>query len=181
MSLPHHRRSIRLAGYDYTRPGFYFVTIVTQHRKPIFGEVVDGEMRLSRFGRVAHSEWQRLSRRFPHLELDEFVVMPNHIHGILIVLEKKRPEAGASDDIPSKEQFGKPVKGSLATIIRSYKSAVTARIHCMGDGVSGARVWLRNYYEHIVRGPKDLDRIRHYIRDNPLKWALDRENPKARR
>jgi len=81
----HHRRSIRLRGYDYTQPGAYYVTIVTQERECLFGEVVDGKMRLNRAGQVARREWERLPCRFPHIRLDAFIVMPNHIHGIIII------------------------------------------------------------------------------------------------
>ena len=184
----HHRRSIRLKGYDYTQSGAYYITIVTHGRECLFGDMVDGEMRLSRTGQVAQREWERLPRRFPRVQLDRFVVMPNHIHGIIIITDGGRGTAGhtntmtvngAAVPLPSPrshEQFGKPVPGSIPTIVRSYKSAATLRINAT-RGTPGARVWQRNYYEHIVRSDSSLNRIRQYIVDNPARWDDDNENP----
>ena len=165
----HHRRSIRLKGYDYCQVGAYFVTIVTQDRVCLFGAVVDGEMRLNDAGRMVAQCWQQIPAHFPHVELDEFVMMPNHVHGIIIVV-------GARHAVPLPERFGKPVSGSLPTIIRSFKSAATKRINEL-RGTTGTRVWQRNYYEHIIRDEQSWDRIREYIVNNPLQWELDRLNP----
>ena len=188
----HHRRSIRLAGYDYTQAGGYHVTIVTAGRECLFGEVVDGEVRLNWEGQVARREWARLARRFPHVQLDAFVVMPNHIHGIIIITgDGCRGTASPTDNLTADgsavplrelpaarqdERFGKPVPGSIPTIVRSYKSAVTLRI----NAGRGALVWQRNFYEHIVRNDESLDRIRQYIIDNPTRWDDDDENPGKR-
>jgi putative transposase len=161
---PTHRRSIRLPGWDYTGDGAYFVTIVTYQRETLFGAVVDGEMVLSEFGRVVAEEWERTAVVRPYVRLDEFVVMPNHIHGILVITDERRGE------------FGKPIAGSLPTIVRSFKSAVTKRANEL-RGTPGDPIWQRNYYEHIVRNERELNAIRQYIHDNPAHWSEDAENP----
>jgi len=182
----HHRRSIRLRGYDYSRAGVYFVTLGTHNRECLFGQIVDGGMVLNDAGRIVSEEWSNTPILRPDLELDEFVVMPNHFHGIIIITG--RDTAHRADTIPKgtahrapTERFGKPVPGSVPTIIRSFKSAVTRRVNEM-RGTSGLKLWQRNYYEHIIRNETELNHIREYIINNPLKWDLDRENPaRARR
>jgi putative transposase len=179
-----HRRSIRLPGYDYTRAGAYYITIVTWGREELFGEVVDGVMKLNRFGQVAQEQWERLPRRFRQIELGEFVIMPNHAHGIIVILEDGRgtaenradPGDGSSRRAPT-ERFGKPVPGSIPTIVRSYKSAVALRINLMRK-TNGLPVWQRNYYEHIIRDNEDYLAKSNYISDNPLNWEKDDENQK---
>lgn len=123
----HHRRSIRIKGYDYTQTGVYFITIVTYHREPLFGEIVDSEMRLSPMGQIAEEHWRAIPNHFPNVELGMYVIMPNHVHGIIIITDGSRdtPWRVPTENI---EKFGKPVSGSLATIIRQYKSSVTYRI-----------------------------------------------------
>jgi len=198
----HHRRSIRLKGYDYTQPGAYFVTLVTRNRETLFGEIVEGEVRLNRVGMVAQREWERLSKRFPAVQIDDYVIMPNHVHGIIVITGRGTADLLTNKDLeilrraPTKtaelltdmdpetlrraptmrEQFGQPVPGSIPTIIRSYKSAVTYRVNLIRNSGS-AQVWQRNYYEHFVRDEAELNRIRQYISNNPLQWEMDRENP----
>lgn len=197
----YHRRSIRLKGYDYTQPGAYFVTVVTQDRVCLFGEIVDGRMRLNSPGKIVYEEWFRTARLRPYVELrpDEFIVMPNHIHGIIRIVDiidddnvvgarrrpvgaRRRPVGARRRRAPTTtsgttlEQFGRPVPGSIPTIIRAFKSATTRRIN-EWRGTPGARVWQRNYWEHIVRNEKALERIRRYIMTNPARWQMDRENP----
>jgi putative transposase len=169
----HQRKSIRIKGYDYTQPGAYFTTICTYQRACALGSIHNREIKLNDFGHVVQKEWFRTAelRQNVHLFLDEFVVMPNHIHGIIWIVGAQRRCA------PTQEQFGQPVAGSLPTIIRSYKSAVTYKI----NKISGKRrtpFWQRNYYEHIIRTDQELAAIREYIKNNPMKWDLDRENPK---
>ncbi len=174
----HHRRSIRLKGYDYTQPGAYFVTLCTQGRAHLFGEVVDGEMRLNEAGLVAEQCWRAIPDHFPHTVLDAYVVMPNHLHGIVWIVVGARhavPLPTPAVPLPTAEQFGRPVPASLPTIIRSFKSAVTNRINALRQ-TPGASIWQRNYYEHIIRNEDALNRIRTYIQENPLRWARDREN-----
>lgn len=172
----HHRRSLRLKGYDYTQPGAYFVTLCTYNGEALFGEIVDGSMVLNAWGEIVRDEWFKTVQLRPYVALydDEFVVMPNHIHGIIWIVDD--PVGARRRRAPTTEQFGKPVAGSLPTIIRAFKSAVTRRIH-QTPGTPGAPVWQRNYYERIIRNDEALNRIRAYILNNPLKWALDRENP----
>ncbi len=165
-----HRRSIRLQGYDYTQSGAYYITIVTHQREHLFGEVVDGEMNLNRFGLIAREQWQKLQRRFKHLELFEFIIMPNHIHGIIVITcEAEGPTKARL------ERFGKPVGGSIPTIVRSYKSAVALRINLV-RGTKGHEVWQSNYYEHVIRDEQDLQAKCGYIAANPSNWPDDEEN-----
>jgi REP element-mobilizing transposase RayT len=178
----HHRRSVRLKGYDYTQAGAYFVTIVTQDRACLFGEVVDGAMRLNEYGEIIRDEWVKSATLRPRVTLDEFAVMPNHIHGIITLADSNRQDTwagrGTLQRAPTVEQSGKPTSDSVPTIIRLFKAATTKRINDL-RGTPGTSVWQRNYYEHIIRDDKSLNRIRQYIRDNPLRWAFDRENPES--
>lgn len=187
------RRSIRLKGYDYTQPGAYFVTIVTHERELLFDDPV--------LRRVAGTMWQRIPRHFPHVELDEWVVMPNHIHGIIVIMDAvgathstnaaSTAEAGSQYVTPSsaKRASGNaspipassmppigPPSGSLGAIVGNFRSVTARRINRVRK-TPGVRVWQRNYYEHIIRNERALDGIRQYIRDNPARWAEDRENP----
>jgi putative transposase len=198
-----HRRSIRLPGYDYAQPGAYFVTIVAAGRQCLFGHIEEGRMQLSDAGKVAQEQWAKLPGRFPMLELGAYVVMPNHVHGILVVNDHSR--RGTAEDLqnleddPSRrrgtaedlqnlddnssrraptEEFGKPRPGSISTIVRSYKAAVTFRIHLM-RGTSNTPLWQRNYYEHIIRDDKDWQRIHKYVESNPAMWEQDQENPRV--
>jgi REP element-mobilizing transposase RayT len=164
----HHRRSIRLKEYDYTQEGAYFVTIVTYQREPLFGEILDGAMNLNPLGEIAQREWFKTAELRPYVELyeDEFVVMPNHAHGIIWNVGALRRNARTTDENPHVDA------GSLGAIMRAYKSAVTYAINAARQ-TRGLVVWQRNYYEHIIRNDADLNRIRNYIINNPLKWADD--------
>ena len=294
----HHRRSIRLKGYDYSQAGAYFITICTQDRACLFGKVVNGEMRLNDAGRMVLAEWNRLPERFPHLVLDAFVVMPNHVHGIVVITNPATddtattaptivgtglvpvpnagtmgavpdagtmgaapdtgamgaapdagtmgaapnagamgaaPDAGMMGAVPNAGTMGAaPNAGALGAapnagtmgaapdagamgaapdagmmcavpddgattrvaptvgdivaptvgdIVGAFKSRVTVE-YIRGVKTSGwppfrGRLWQRNYYEHIIRNERALERIRDYILTNPLHWHLDRENTHA--
>jgi len=175
--VEHLRRSIRLRGYDYTQAGAYFITICTHGRACLFGEVMDGTMRLNDTGRMTQTCWNAIPEHFPGVVTDECIVMPNHVHGIVWVGDGGTACCrGTACRAPTVEQFGKPVSRSLPTIIRSFKSAVTKRIN-ESFGTAGVPVWQRNYHEHIIRDEDALTRIRQYIIDNPAQWAMDRENP----
>jgi putative transposase len=167
----HHRRSIRLQGYDYTQPGVYFFTICTQDRQCLFGRVVNGSVELSGDGVVAQECWEELPAHCHHVTLDTFVVMPNHVHGILVIADHVIDTISESQ----KEQFGKPIAGSIPTIIRLYKAAVTRRVN-QRHGTPGARIWQRNYHEQIVRDDRSLHQIRNYIVYNPPRWGFSRSN-----
>jgi len=173
----HHRRSIRLREYDYSSPGSYYVTICTHNKEHSFGRVVNGQMHRTACGDVAHEEWFRTAEVRQDVQLDAFVVMPNHIHGIII---RTRPgwnwDGDTARRAPTWERFGKPVPDSLPTLMRSYKSAVTGRVNKLRRPAS-ASVWQGGYYEHVIRNETELNLIREYILTNPLRWGSDRYNP----
>ncbi len=248
---PHNRRSIRLKGYDYSRAGLYFITICTKDRLPLFGEIGVGAdtrvcpdnekffpvMTLNDAGMIARDEWVKTAVMRPNIEIDAFVVMPNHVHGIIVIndigidYEIRRgtmhraptynnaptdnndyannefpptiprtgtvPRAPTCNNAPTYdndhannefsptisrtgtvprapqiEQFGKPTSNTIPTIIRGYKSAVTARINTLRN-TPGASVWQRNYYEHIIRDEESYRRIAEYIHNNPANWRED--------
>ncbi|HEY3474040.1 MAG TPA: transposase [Anaerolineales bacterium] len=174
----HHRRSIRLKEYDYTQPGGYFVTVVTHHRDCLFGKIVNKEMQLNDYGKIANECWRALPEHFSNVELGAYVVMPNHVHGIIVINENRSamnssPTVGAQHAAPLL-QIPNVKPGSLGAIVRSYKSAVTRRI---GRELNAATIWQRNYYEHVIRNHEDWDRIHRYIESNPSRWAEDQENP----
>ena len=187
----HHRRSIRLPGYDYRSPGAYFVTLCVQGRECLLGEVVDGEMRLSEWGKIASHYWMRIPDHVNHVQLDAWVVMPNHLHGIVLIVGRGEASPGRSastDDLTpggAKPQ-GKDIagdasplqSGSLGAIVGNYKSVSTRRINRV-RGTPGIRFWQRNYWEHIIRDERSLNRIREYIQNNPARWAEDQLHPDA--
>lgn len=170
MDLPKrpNRRSIRLKGYDYSRSGAYFITICAQNRECLFGEIENGKMILSDAGRVVVETWEWLSLQYDHVELDIWAVMPNHLHGIIVILDDGR---GGSRTDPTGKR--KPI----GRLIGAFKTVSSKRINEMCK-TPGAKIWQRNYYEHIIRNEKDLETAREYIMNNLKKWELDRENPK---
>jgi putative transposase len=185
---PRRRHSIRLRGYDHTRPGAYFVTLCTQDHRPLFGRVARGEMELSPYGHIVEDEWAHTGELRPYVRLGALAVMPNHVHAIIWILrpdaspsetEENEPGMGTADSYTGTarrartERFGKPVPGSLPTIVRAFKAAVTKRIN-ERRGTPGAPVWHRSYYEHVIRDESDLARLRTYIAENPGRWAEDR-------
>jgi REP element-mobilizing transposase RayT len=182
------RRSIRLREYNYAQAGAYFVTIVTQDRVCLFGEVVDGEMMLNEFGRIVHAVWDDLPNHYPAVECGVFVVMPNHVHGIIVLdgggVGESDVGAGfkpaRSGPTPSTTPRAglkpAPTRTGLSEIVRAFKTFSARRIKEI-RGAYGLSVWQRNYYEHVVRNEEDLNRIHEYIVNNPLQWELDRENP----
>ena len=179
----HHRKSIRLKEYDYSQAGGYYITIVSLRRESIFGEVVNGEMRINALGKIIEECWFEIPAHFPNTNADIFVVMPNHVHGILIIHADpgrgtiyRAPTPGIENRAPTPtiEQFGKPVVGSLPTIIQTFKATVTRRA---GRELNLSNVWQSNYYEHIIRDNNDYERIAGYILTNPSNWNNDEENP----
>jgi len=181
VTLPlHHRRSIRLPGHDYTSEGGYFITCVTQERKHLFGEIIDGKMHLNAFGKIVKEEWFETAKMRLNIELDEdeFVVMPNHIHGIIWIMDDCRGtlQRAPIEQPTTVERFQKPVSNSIPTIIRLYKSTTTKQINLLRQ-LQGERVWQCNYFEHIIRSEKDYEAIANYIYDNPQNWEKDDENP----
>jgi len=174
----HHRRSIRLPGYDYTQPGAYFVTTCTHDGEPLFGEVIDGIMQPNRFGCILQVCWSNLPRHYPHVVLDEFVVMPTHAHMIIVLAGDPAPVAPSTECTPTGDQVPAPTRHGLPEVVRAFKTFSAQRINTLRRR-PGVPVWQRNYYEHIVRNDRALKAIRKYIRDNPLRWRLDRYNPAA--
>ena len=173
----HHRRSIRLKKYDYGQPGAYFVTICTHRHLCLFGDVIDGTMCLNGYGYLVEEEWVQTEAIRPNVIMDVFQVMPNHVHGIIGIVDPERGR-GMARHAPTARQFGKPIQNSLPTMVGSFKSAVTKRIN-RRRGTPGALLWQRGYYEHIIRNERALDYIRQYIVENPLRWHFDKNFPKT--
>jgi REP element-mobilizing transposase RayT len=172
------RRSIRLEGHDYASVSAYFLTLVACRRACIFGEIIDEEMRLSDLGKIVAEEWERTSQIRLEVELGVFVVMPNHFHGIVIFNDDA---VGAHGDVGAHGRA--PVYGiayrpprSLGSLVAGFKSSVTKRINLL-RGSPGMPVWQRNFYEHVIRGPEEWDRIHRYIESNPSRWTADDEDP----
>lgn len=165
---------MRLKGYDYNQTGAYFITNCTQDRECLFGEVVDGEMRLNETGMLVLSAWGDLPQRFTNVYLDKAVIMPNHVHGIIIV---GAPLAAPVSDVPINKGAASSAP-TLGNIMRAFKSISAGAVNRLLNR-SVRPLWQRNYYEHIIRNEVSLTRIRQYILDNPAQWALDRENPDA--
>lgn len=184
----HHRHSIRLKDYDYTQAGAYFVTICTWQRECLFGEIADGAMVLNDLGRIAADEWERTPKMRTNVELDVWTIMPNHFHGVIFIHDTTnvgahcmRPDLGMRTEITGAEKMGAcnaPLRrqsGSLGSVVAGFKSATTKRINTFRNN-SGYPLWQRNFYERVIRNDHDLSRAREYIVNNPMKWALDKEN-----
>ena len=170
----HHRRSIRLPDYDYAQPGAYFVTVCTRARECLLGRVDDSGMFASTYGRIVEECWTDLVNHYAGVKLDAFTVMPNHIHGVIILTEddSNHPAAiGAGfKPAPAKRRHGLP------EIIRGFKAFASRRINEVRD-TTGVRLWQRNYYERVIRNESELNAVRQYIRHNPSRWAEDANNP----
>jgi len=167
------RRSLRLKGYDYSQPGAYFITLCTHKRRCILGEVVGDEMRLNNAGRLVETEWLSTAKVRPYINLDAFVVMPNHFHAIFFIHGK----AGATHRVaPTGDKLcAGPEPASVGAIVGQFKSRITKEINSWRGSPIGS-LWQRNYYEHVVRDEEDLNRIREYIQDNPRRWIEDENN-----
>jgi putative transposase len=168
----HHRRSVRIKGYDYTQPGVYYITICTKERQCIFGEVINGQMRLNFLGDIAHTCWLAIPNHFASFQLDTFVIMPDHVHGLLAIVDNT-PVTKQQRPILTREQFGQPVRGSIPTAIRSYKGAVTRLIHKFCE-TTEVPVWQDGFHESIIRDEEILNCKRQYIINNPQRWG---DNP----
>ena len=188
----HHRRSIRLKGYDYTQPGAYFVTICSHQRDEIFGEIINGEMKLSALGETVHEEWLRSAKIRKEIQIfeDEFVIMPNHVHAIVRIIETvgaggraASPNGGVR---PNTERahamrpnaFPRRAPRSLGSFIAGFKASVTSRA-TRELNITG--IWQRNYHERIIRDETEFKNIWNYIDTNPLHWQKDQLHPSASR
>lgn len=174
----HHRRSIRLPGYDYAQPGAYFVTICAHGGEPLFGEVIDGVMRPNRCGRIAQMCWLDLPRHYPHVVLDESIIMPTHVHMIIVLVDDSIQREPVNEGAQVGARPAASARHGLPEVVRAFKTFSAKRINALRR-TPGIPVWQRNYYEHIIRDDYALQAIRKYIRDNPLRWHLDRYNPAA--
>lgn len=160
MTTEKNRKSLRLRHYDYATPGAYFVTICVAERACLLGTVTNGKVELTNAGQIVYEAWRNLPSHYAGIELDEFVVMPNHVHGLLVIR--------------------KDGNHPLPELVRAFKSFSAREINKAQTG-SRRRLWQRGYHEHVVRGEKDLNAIREYIQNNPLQWEMDEENPARRR
>jgi len=160
-----YSRPPRLKSFDYRQPGAYFITINSFYRNNFFGRLSKNLVSLNNFGCIASECWKEIPNHFSGVQLDEFIIMPNHLHGIIWIVPSGDTACCVSTENQNEvfEKFGKPVKNSIPTIIRSYKSAVTRLIHQKNPGL---KIWQSNYYEHVIRNNDDLDKTREYIRFN---------------
>jgi len=178
----HQRRSIRLKEYDYSNEGAYFVTIVSHNRMNIFGSIHHGRMNLNQTGKIVENTWLEIPSHYPYVQTDAYVIVPNHIHGILIF-----ESVGATHEVSRIQRQGSPLhampqpikRQPLDVIVGSFKSAATKHIHRVGY-LTQKTIWQRNYYEHIVRDDEDYQRIVEYFEMNPSNWELDNENLEKR-
>jgi putative transposase len=195
----HHRRSIRLKGYDYSQAGLYFVTICTRNREYLFGNTRDGEMILNDMGKIADECWLEIPTHFPDAILHEYIVMPNHVHGIIELTQNNITTSGAQNTggnsqppptpadcvvgaenflplppPPPRQQqhnkFQKMIPRSIGSIVKGFKIGVTKWCR---NNTDIENIWQRNYHEHIIRNEKSYLTISHYIANNPAKWKDD--------
>ncbi len=173
----HHRRSIRLRNYDYSQTGAYFVTICVQHRECLFGEITDRVMRLNDAGNIVAEQWKWLGKQYDHVELDEWRIMPNHMHGIIVITDVVGGgglRKGGSRTAPTGNA---PVKRKpLGRLIGAFKTVSTKHVNILRN-TPGNKLWQRNYWEHIIRNNTELQRICEYIQNNPARWQEDALHP----
>ncbi len=168
----HNRKSIRLPDYDYSQNGAYFVTICSYQKSHLFGDIQNGQIILNKIGATAKACWEAIPDHFTDVTLLDSVIMPNHIHGIIVI---------QNDNDLNKNKFSKgatccaPTKGSLGEIIRSFKGAVTRTVNSQTLPVPG-QLWQRGYYEHVIVSDRELRQISDYISNNPVNWGSDEEN-----
>jgi REP element-mobilizing transposase RayT len=178
----HHRRSIRLKGHDYSQSGAYFVTICAQNRECLLGDVVDGRIRVNDAGQMVQRIWNDLSVKYPGIETDAFVVMPNHIHGIIVIVGAQFIAPINCNTINQTKKNESIKQGAInraptvGEIVRAFKAQCTHAINQIRN-TPGHPVWQRNYYEHVVRNDDGMKRVREYVISNPAKWDNDENNP----
>jgi len=159
------RKRVRAPHWDYRQAGSYSVTICADNRECLFGSMREGKVELTAIGRSVEEAWRDLPKHYSNIVLDEFVVMPNHFHGILVISDSPY----IHHDAGIKRSFGNIEAGSLSSIIRAFKAGVTRN--------AGGRIWQTGFHEHVIRDENDLCNHRQYIRNNPARWEFDRENP----
>ena len=163
------RKSHRLPEYDYSNTGYYFVTICIRDRKCILGNITNDTVQLNDAGKIIEDMWQELPVRFLNIELGEFVVMPNHIHGIIMIMDQIK-DVGATSGRPRTRSI------TLGSIMGYFKHQSAKRINILHNTL-GRSLWQRSFYDHVIRNDMDLLRVQEYISNNPLQWSLDEENP----
>ena len=172
------RRSIRLKGYDYSRSGYYFVTICTYQRQCLFGEIIAGEMELNSLGQIVTEEWRKSAEIRREIELDLWTIMPNHMHGIAIIdAQNANPIVKPESEANQKRIKQQMKPRSLSSLMAGFKAATTKRINQFRSA-RGTPVWQRNYYENLIRNEEFLQNIRQYIATNPQQWKSDQLHPK---
>jgi putative transposase len=157
-----------LRSYDYSQSGAYFITICTNNRECLFGKIVDGVVQLSEMGKIIADSWQWLEEQYDYVELDEWVVMPNHMHGIIVINDDTCESCRGGSRTALTKLRRKPIGG----LIGAYKTVSTKRINEFPQ-TPGAKLWQRNYWEHVIRNEHDLAEVREYIRNNSIKWEFD--------
>lgn len=177
-----YRRSLRLRGYDYSQAGAYFITICTNKRKCLFGNIVQNEVNLNELGNAVLDIWYSLPNKYSNIELDEFVIMPNHVHGIIVIKDVVEAihELPLQENISSHKNYElsqKERRNMLLPKVIGYFKMNSAKVINQKNSSSGTSLWQRNYYEHIIRNEYELDRVREYIINNQIKWYLDYDNP----
>jgi putative transposase len=189
----HKRQSIRLKGYDYSQSGLYFITICCYQRECLFGNIINSQMILNNFGQLIKEEWLKSAEIRKEIELDDFVIMPNHFHGIVIINQEinshfmkndvdfQDNNVGANGRSPLQQIQSSPPKismkpKSISSLIAGFKSATTKKINIIRNTPQNP-VWQRNYYDHIIRNDESLARIREYVQNNPLSWENDQLHP----
>ena len=189
----HKRQSIRLKGYDYSQSGLYFITICCYQRECLFGNIINSQMILNNFGQLIKEEWLKSAEIRKEIELDDFVIMPNHFHGIVIINQEINSDfmkndvdfqdnnVGANGSSPLQQIQSSPPKismkpKSISSLIAGFKSATTKKINVIRNTHQNP-VWQRNYYDHIIRNDESLARIREYVQNNPLSWENDQLHP----
>lgn len=198
----HYRRSIRLKGYNYSSEGTYYVTIVTQGRECLFGEIIDGEMYISEYGEIVQQWWNEIPVHFSNVELGAFVIMPNHVHGIIFITTKRRgevisPRSNSNQDNQEfiideeishvrdesmKQGGGTPPlhRRTLGQIVAYFKYQSTKEMNMVEETNTITKFWQRNYHDRVIRNEKELKQKTDYILDNPSRWDEDAENPRKR-
>ncbi|KOR35629.1 transposase [Planktothricoides sp. SR001] len=184
----HKRQSIRLKGYDYSQSGFYFITICCYQRECLFGDIINSQIILNNFGELVKKEWLKSAEIRKEIKLGEFVIMPNHFHGIVIINQTNNNynhvhtnDVGANGRSPLQEIQSSPQQismtpKSLSSLIAGFKSATTKKINIIRN-TPKTPVWQRNYYDHIIRNDESLERIREYVQNNHLSWENDQLHP----
>jgi putative transposase len=175
-----HRRSIRVPGGDYSLPGAYFITICAAYRWNIFGNVEDGKVMLSPLGEIVRRCWVQIPEHFPAARINEYVIMPNHLHGIIGLGVGARYIVPSDPATRTREQFQKPTRGTIPTIVRTLKAAVTR--NARNDlKIKDQMIWQSNYFERALRDGREISLAIRYIAENLARWTWDEENAERER